>query len=313
MASPETEDPLTSLREELCGRILPDSVGSLSERLRPLSVGLTHHCPLLGVGSRMFRIRKINNKPTSISEVGAPPAEKSPIGRLNDQGQSVLYLADSPDTAFAESGASAGEFCLSEWRVTAEKLVMANGGISPKILAERFLKEDPEISTAEFTPRLDSEQILNLFREIFTLDVQENVLLYRWSIACGMACGFSYKCDRSEAAETTEGTTQWKGACPFGGIAYPSVRTNRTSLNFSLNDHGRANVRLHNVQWVRRLEDGSYTSLDFADAWDDQNMIRWQNRPAKFQLKRGETAMITKIAGTIWRYETADGSIPWFA
>ena len=254
----------------------------------------------------------MDQKPILIREVGAPAPTESPIGRLNDERQSVLYLADSPDTAFAERGSVPGYFCLSEWRVTAAKLAMANGGI-PSNISERFRKEGSKIGPPEFIPRTDAEAILNLFREIFTLNVQENLSLYRWSIACGLASGFSHKCDRAGAVETAEGITRWEGRWPFGTIAYPSVRASQTPLNFALNDHGKSHVKLHHVQWVQRFDNGFYTSLDFANEWDDHNVIHWQNRPAKFQLKRGEAAMVTKVAETMWRYETTDGSIPWFA
>lgn len=65
----------------------------------------------------------------------------------------------------------------------------------------------------------------------------------------------------------------------------------------------------HLLQWVRRMEDGSYSSLDFANSWDSENRISWQSRPANFQLKAGERSKVTKIAENIWVYESADGSI----
>jgi hypothetical protein len=307
----KTIELLKALRYELEKQIVPASAEELSQRLDPLSIGLSHQWPVVGPDTRMFRIRSIVDKPVSTNDVREPPLDLSPIGRLNERGQSVLYLADSPDTAFAERGACAGDYVLSEWRVSAEKLAMANGGIPPTMLSERLPHEATD-RNLKFFPKEGAEEIQKFFREIYTLDVGKNLFLYRWSIACGLVNGFSHKCDREDAGETPEGLTRWDGRCPLSAIAYPSVRTDKKSLNFAFNDRGRLHVKLDHVQWVHRFEDGSHTSLDFANSWDRENVIHWQNRPAQFQLKAGEKAKIIKIAETVWRYETEDGSIPWF-
>jgi RES domain-containing protein len=302
---------LDVLKSEFAKRIVPQSGEELSNRLDPLSVGLIHQVPVLGAGARMFRIRAMGQKASSTNDIREPPPDAAPIGRLNEKGQSALYLADSPDTAFAERGAAAGDYVLSEWRVTANKLALANGAVPPAILAQRFPKQDFK-KDPNFSPRQDAETVQHFFREIYLLDVGENPLLYRWSIACALVNGFAHKCDRVKTSETPEGFTHWQGRCPLSGIAYPSVRTNQKSLNYAFNDRGREHVKLDHVQWVRRAQDGSYSSLDFANEWDADNVICWQNRPAHFQLKQGESAKITKITETAWKYETADGSIPWF-
>jgi hypothetical protein len=84
-------------------------------------------------------------------------------------------------------------------------------------------------------------------------------------------------------------------------------------MNYALNDRGRQHAELRNVQWVSRLDDGSYMSLDFADSWDSDGRITWKSRPARFELRPGEAAKLTKVSQTSWRYETIDGRIPWFA
>lgn len=308
----DTNETLRNLERELRGQIAPLSIDGLRERLNLLSIGLTQRIPVAFFDTRMFRTRRMEHKPGSTNEVGAPPPTRSRIGRLNDEGRSVLYLADSPDTAFAEARAVAGEFCLSEWRVNVQKLAMANGGISPTMLVERFPNDIYEGDQPIPVPNASDEHILSFFREIYTLDVGGDRSLYRWSIACGLVNGFSHQCDRN-AAETVGGMTQWNGRYPFAAIAYPSMRTNRASLNYAFNDLGRSHVRLDHVQWVCRAEDGSYASLDFASSWDSEGRISWQNRPARFQLKPGERSRLTKIAENTWNYETADGSIPWFS
>jgi hypothetical protein len=303
---------IDSLRRELTAQTVPRDVEAIFRRLEPLSIGLTQKAVILLRGARMFRIRQLGSEPAHIRDVGAPPSGVTPIQRLNDTGQSILYLADSPDTAFAEARSTAGEFCLSEWRVTAEKPGTANGGLSPEML--RGAKDIYEGDTPPAPPNEIDELISKFFRQIYTLDVGSNTALYRWCIGCGMANGFSHTFDR-KATELPNGTTRWDGQFPFGAIVYPSVRKNRQSLNYALNSHGQSYVELINLQWVQRFPDGHLVGLDFADQWDTDGNVTWQQRPAHFQLKPGESAKMTKmtkVTETSWRYETTDGSIPWF-
>jgi hypothetical protein len=305
-----TRHLIEELRRDLRRRAVPASTESLRESLGRLSTGVTQRIAVGFFDMRMFRIRQTDRKPDAFEDVGAPPVGVSKAGRLNEAGQSVLYLADSPDTGFAESRSGSGNFCLSEWRVNVPKLAMANGGLSPAMLAQNFPREIYEGDEPLPVPSAADELVLGLFREIYTIDVREEASLYRWSIACGLANGFSHICDRSESPS---GITQWTGRYPLSAIVYPSVRKNHQSLNYALNDRGMSHVRLENVQWVHRTTEGHYHSLDFSNSWDDQNKIIWKNRPAQFVLQPGEAAKLTKVADEVWTYETADGQVPWFS
>ena len=116
----------------------PLAIELMVRKLEPLSIGLRQKIPVLSAGARLFRIRKMETMPDAITEVGAPPPGVAPIGRLNEAGQSILYLADSPDTAFSEARATAGQYCLSEWRVQQPKVALANGGIHIDLLRAHF-------------------------------------------------------------------------------------------------------------------------------------------------------------------------------
>jgi hypothetical protein len=306
---------IAGLEKELLSKIVPRSVEELHERLNPLMIGVIHQIPVILHDTRMFRVRRIPHKPASIDEVGAPPITAASTGRLNNEGQSLLYLADSPGTAFAEANVVAGEeVCLSEWRIDVPLLATANGGIPPTMLAERFSKKKTGSREQPSIPTAIDEEILSLFRKIYTLDVGKNPALYRWSIAAGLAGGFSHQIERT-ATEMLDGNTHWTGRYPLAAIAYPSVKLNLTAVNFAFNDQGRTHVRLDHVQWVRRLQGGdggSFTSLDFANRWDGRGQILWKNRPANFILKSGERAKMTKVAENTWSYETSDGSLPWY-
>jgi hypothetical protein len=102
-----------TLTEEIASLRAPHPIAEAFELLNPLSIGLRQKIPCLTQDARLFRIRKMKMRPEVIAETGAPPIGVAPVGRLNDQGQSVLYLADSPDTAFAE--ARTGAFISRSW------------------------------------------------------------------------------------------------------------------------------------------------------------------------------------------------------
>lgn len=116
----------------------PPAMEYLVKKLEPLSIGLRQKIPVVSAGTRLFRVRKLETMPHALAEVGAPPPGIAPINRLNEPGQSILYLADSPDTAFSEARATAGRYCLSEWRVQQPQVALANGGIHMDLLKAHF-------------------------------------------------------------------------------------------------------------------------------------------------------------------------------
>jgi len=233
------------------------------------------------------------------------------MGRLNDVGQSVLYVADSPDTAFAEARATPGEFCLAEWRTQPARVALTNGGMPLALLRSRF-PNDLDPPTGSTLGGKEDDQVIDLFRKIFTLPVDDDHARYRWSIACGLACGFAHLCERT-AAKEVDGNTEWTGRYPFSGIAYASIRTDKEAINFAFNDFGQTLLRLDNVQWVERYGDGSFSGLDFASSWDAHGSIAWHGRPARLQIQPGGSARLVKVAETVWKYEAIDGSVPYFA
>jgi hypothetical protein len=179
------------------------------------------------------------------------------------------------------------------------------------LLRSRFPNNsDPRAGGTPAGP--EDEQVFDLFRKIFTLPVGDDHERYRWSIACGLVCGFAHLCERT-AAKEVGGNTEWSGRYPFSGIAYASIRTDKDAINFAFNDFGQTLLRLDNVQWVERRSDGSFSGLDFASSWDAHGAIAWQRRPARFQIPPSGSARLVKVAETVWKYEAVDGSIPHFA
>lgn len=298
------------VRHEVHANHPPVSAIDAFDLLNPVSLGLKLPIPALSKGSRLFRIRKLDAKPLTRGQVGAPPARVAPIGRLNDHGESVLYLADSPNTAFAEARAGAGDYCLAEWRTQPHAVALANGGFDSDALKTYF----PNNLSSEGIPLggVEDSYVASFFTEIFTLSASEEPRMYWWSIACGMTSGFAHRCERT-GSEVVGGNTMWTGRFPMAGIAYPSMRRDKKAVNFAFNDLGQTYLELNHVQWVRRGLDGSFTGLDIATSWDDTGTLNWTGRPAHYVLQPGQAARARKVAKDAWLYENLDGSIPTFA
>ena len=307
---PHHDTVLAEVLAELQRGSIPPSVAAAAETLKPMTIGLRLRAPIVMNGARLFRVRRMECKPLHRTELGAPPIGVASIGRLNDQGASVLYLADSPATAFLEAKLGPGTYALSEWRVAREKVVLANGGMDQQFLAKAFPNDLDGHRTV--TEGREDLQVAALFRGIFTLAADENPLLYRWSIACGLANGFAHLCERTDH-KTVDGNTHFSGRYPFSGIAYASTRSDRDAVNFAFNDLGQTYLRLHQAQWVDRAKDGTFASLDFAAEVDGGGQINWLGRPARYVLPPGAAARVTKVASTVWTYEQLDGALPEFA
>lgn len=291
------------------GGVVPESVEDVAQQLEPLTIGLRQKVPVLSAGARLFRVRRMKSKPRLTREVGPPPRDIAPIQRLNDAGDSVLYLADSPDTAFEEARATSGLYCLSEWRIQPPKVVLANGGIPLSLMREHFPNEfyPPGVVVGDS----EDADVLALLRTLFTLPVDVDTTPYRWSIACGLASGFAAVCVRT-SKETIDGSTKFSGRYPFSGIAYASMRKDRQAINFAFNDLGMKYLKLNHIQWVERGTDGHFSGLDYASGWDAHGNIAWQGRAANYQLQPGSSARVVKVSDTVWHYEQLDGGLPEF-
>lgn len=308
-APAERRQVLDAITAELTSGRASRPIEEVASLLKRLLVGSRWSIPTLGAGARLFRVRRMNQLPGSIAEVGAPPEGKASIGRLNDAGNSVLYLSDTPDTAINELRLGAGTYCLSEWQVTEPHVALVNGGISDEDLHAVF---GPGSRPGAEVGGLLDDELRHLFRSIFTLVPDHDPTLYRWSISAAMAGGFAHVCERTGRCEQ-DGHTVFRGLYPFAGIAYASVRSDKRRVNFAFNDLGRKYLALKNVQWIDRHDGGSISSLDFATSWDHQGGITWLGRPANFVIPAGVAAKLVKVGEDVWTYEALDGDVPGFA
>jgi hypothetical protein len=302
---------LATIENAFDGSAIPSSIDDAFREITPLTIGVQQRLLTLSQYWRMFRVRAMSEKPSHISDIGAPPADKvRALGRLNDCGQSMLYLADSPHTALCEIKATEGEFCLSEWDVNVPKLLCTNGGLDPEFLAGLLPHDYTEQLHLERPVSEREDELLTFIRKVFMSMLAGES--YRWSIACGMVNGFAHHCDRRNTREV-EGNTKWEGMFPFGAIAYPSIRTDKVAVNYAMNDHGMSCILPPQVQWVRLNADGMITGLDFADSWGLRGNIHWQNRPANILIATEDPAVTISTSDNPWKRDAEDDYIPQFS
>jgi len=309
LTAAERRSLLDALTAEVQATAASRSVAELEHLLNRLVVGTQWSLPTIGAGARLFRVRKMDRKAINVAEAGAPPGGAASAGRVNEPGCSVLYLADSPATAISEVRSGEGTYCLTEWRVTENRVALANGGIVEDDLVAVFGTGDK--AAADVGGYVDDE-VRQLFTTIFRLAPSDNAALYRWSIAAARAVGFSHRCGRT-ARSYQDGRTKFEGRHPFAGVAYVSVRSDQRRVNFAFNDLGQAYVELTNVQWVEHRGDGETSGLDFASSWNADGTIQWLGRPAKLVIPPGGGANVTKVGANVWKFETIDGEVPGFS
>lgn len=281
---------------------VPESIGWVHDATMPLWDDLQGRLPILPRGARLFRVRKLPAKPSNVSEVGAPPPAVCSIQRLNDVGQSVLYLSESPTTAIAECRGGPGYYCLTEWRVSSPNLYLTNGGMERDFMFSKFPKAPVDYSERE----LDLE-VFRLLRRIFTLNADENPLLYRWSIGCAMTLKFSHRCEIESIESLAAGVIHLAGRSVFPGIAYASIRAAARAVNVALNDAGQRVVPLHHVQWIEVINSKHIRNIDYCATWDSAGVLNWRGSPAKLRLAaqdfvRHEDGSLYHDAGAVPEY-----------
>jgi hypothetical protein len=254
-------------------RISPEGLDGLDEALGELVINVRQQFVIVYAATTLYRVRRLDNKTNSTTDLGAPPLGIAPMGRLNMRGESVLYLSDSPETAFAEIRATTGAYCVSQWQTMPDKLAIANGGIAQEFRA-RYFGESHDPNASEIGG-VDDQRVLQLLEVLFTLDVGTQPELYGWSIATGRANGFAAVCQREGKTEIN-GNTIFNGRYPFAGLAYPSVRCDKKAINCALNDEGQRHVQPKSAQWIEIDGHGSHKLIDSASVvhgelvWSDQ-------------------------------------------
>ena len=142
-------------------------------------------------GACVYRARRLNqDRPyyfTAENELWAPPAECVRMGRLNKEGESLLYTSHSPTSLPSELRLAPGdEFCLIRYRIKAGKnLILASIGLSDQ--DQTIFSVIPrDQSTWTKQAKINREIIMDFLTTEFTKDVGYGTeYLYRASVLIG--------------------------------------------------------------------------------------------------------------------------------
>ena len=83
------QETIEQIRDGI-GQALTQSIEELRTLITPITIGLTQPMPVAFQGTRLFRVRIMDEQPTHVHEVGAPPSGVAPRGRINEEGTSGL-------------------------------------------------------------------------------------------------------------------------------------------------------------------------------------------------------------------------------
>ncbi|WP_300299063.1 recombinase family protein [Ferrovibrio sp.] len=106
-----------------------EDIDTLKERLHPIFGGYGMSVAFIDPAqTRLFRAIKWDRLPTIVDEVSCPPLKLAKMGRLNRDGEQVLYCSRGIEPPLYELHAEAGQtYAVSEWVLT-EPLWMLNLG-----------------------------------------------------------------------------------------------------------------------------------------------------------------------------------------
>ncbi|UAL10946.1 hypothetical protein [Caulobacter segnis] len=91
---------------------------SLEMAFRDLSKGLVQSAYRFDAGATFFRGRIMEQRPSLISEISAPPPSRCKLGRVNQEGESIFYAATARAAVPFEIRIQEGQtFALGHWKL----------------------------------------------------------------------------------------------------------------------------------------------------------------------------------------------------
>lgn len=307
-------------------------IDEIRELIRPLMTGIRVEAPIVPAGSFLYRARKINssfNKDRKIllSDLKHPPPNKSTLGRLNRDGQSVFYCSGSKEPVFFElpNLSNGHEIILSFWQ-TSEDMILNNIGyteyIFNKIGANRII---PSWSITKID---DSRQEINFNENSFSAEKIESILSHDENRVLRelMSKEFMHEITDSKKHHyklTTALADLHLGkinnhARQFAGIIYPSVRMFGNGDNFALDPQFvEQNLKFKKATHVKINNNSrnsfSIENLDAAIELDEDGALKWLGRLPQWRLnKQFQEATCTAVVGkdTNGDYETDKNGTP---
>jgi len=320
-----------SIFKHIIDNIKQLGIDEIRELIRPLMKGVRVEAPIIPAESFLYRARKIDdsfnkNRKILLKDLKYPPPDKSTLGRLNRDGQSVFYCSGSKEPVFFElpSLSNGDKIILSFWQ-TSEDMMVNNIGYTEYIFnkmgarrvapswsvkkidntRQEIIFNKNSVSTEERESILSHDQnrvLRELMSEAFMHEVDDlNKYHYKLTTALG----------ELHLGEIKNYTRQ------FAGIIYPSVRMFANGDNFALlPEFVEQNLvfkkATHIIINSRNENSFSINNLDAAIELDQDGSLKWLGRLPHWVLNKPfQEATFTVMAGRDKNgdYETSkDGS-----
>lgn len=293
------------------------SIEEIKQLLAPVVKGMIVRSPILGAGTYLYRVRKIDNefnKATGIDfpDLIYPPKHKSKLGRLNRDNESVFYCSMGKEAPFFELPNLQGgcELVLSFWRTT-EVMYVNNIGYTKPIFDEFGASRPcPKWSTVDQQPTTTAQAVISLpetFQDQFETAIAGDT---NREVRQAFSKYFMHRVNEFETEKykltTAIGELHLgsinQDADHFAGVLYPSVRMFANSDNLALlpwfvDRHLCFQKALH-IR-IDRIEGTKFsiTTLDCAKEFGQSGSLVWLGRVTCWTLQPGQTAKFVGTAG----------------
>lgn len=293
-------------------------IDDIRELIRPLMKGVSVQAPIIRAGRFLYRARKIDtsfNKDRKIflKNLKNPPPDKSKLGRVNRDGQSVFYCSGSKEPVLFElpNLSNGDEIILSFWKTT-EDMIVNNLGYTEYIFnrmgAKRVLPPWSNIKIddtkqkiifsensipAEVRESIMSQDQNRMFRELMS-----EVFMHQVNDSDRHHYKLTIALAELHLGEIKDYSKQ------FAGIIYPSVRMFANGDNFALKPEiVNGNIEFKKAAHIRinDMSENSFsiTNIDAAIELDKDGSLKWLghlphwvlNKPfqeAKFTVTEGQ-------------------------
>jgi hypothetical protein len=279
------------------------SVNQFKEQIGIILKGQVISIPVFDPGMRLHRARKMKSLPSTLAEIGAPPAIKVAADqRCNRAGESLFYCSSARNAPFFEVHAQVGEhLVLSEWRTTAKMKVNHIGYTRPTFERLGSTRSAPSWRPDKAPPLSSprAQTIDELFSSFFIVDVNGGQeYLYKATIAL---------------AEILIPKPTAEGAFPFDGLIYPTIPMKGNCDNLAL----RPEFVERGVEFVKaeylliKQIDGmqmNFDILDFANSTCD-GKLEWKGRPGHWVLQGQGQQLQFKAENGEWTARDSSGNI----
>jgi RES domain len=236
--------------------------------LTPIFRGYAVQAPHFEPGITLFRLR-ICDKPTHIDALLYPPPHLTPLGRVNREGNPVMYCCTSREAPFFESHPTQGQtVAIARWITTAPLFVNHVG-----YAARTFNSLSSSRQQAGWGPQPAShlnEAVSEFLAEIFTRIVQDGSE-YEYKLSVAIA-------DKLFADEQ------------FDGLLYPTIAMRANASNFALKlRYANMHLQFQRTEYARieHVRDFAFdiTWLDTATDLQADGKICWKGRLDQWVIK----------------------------